>query len=196
VVPIFSDTDVGDIVIVFKGPITVITDGAVLLLPPPVHDISAVPGVDPAVTKPEELTVATDEFVVYHVNGGHVITLILVKSLHVAVSCWVAPVFNDAVSGAIVIEPTFATTVNIAVLLVFPPPVHDMFDVPAPLPVAKPVEGLIGISPLLLVHVNVGHDIDAPYWSKQEAVNCCVYPILIDGAVGVMFIELRTGGSV
>ena len=62
----------------------------------------------------------------------------------------------------IVIEYTTLTTVNTAVLLVFPPPVHDIFDVPAPLPVAKPEE-LIGTKLLLLDHVNIGHDIGALY---------------------------------
>jgi hypothetical protein len=70
-----------------------------------------------------------------------------------------------------------------------------MVEVPAAIPVAKPVALMAAIAELLLANLSEAPAKELPYWSLDSAVNCWVSPTSTDAVCGVRVIEDKEGGA-
>ena len=148
---------------------------AVALTEPEVAVIVAVPSAT-AVTRPDDDTVATDEFDVAHVTDAPDIVL-PTASFTVAVSCCVAPidervklVGDNAINAAVWATETEAVALT-------EPEVAVIVAVPSATAVTRPDDDTVATDEFDVVHVTGAPDIVFPPASFTVAVSCCVAPI-------------------
>ena len=128
-----------------------------------------------AVTRPDDDTVATDEFDVVHVTDAPLIVAPF-WSLTVAVSCCVSPTDeNERLVGDNVIEVAVCVidTVTLAVALT-EPDVAVIVAVPSATAVTRPLEDTVATDALDELHDTLAPLIVAPFWSLTLADSCCV----------------------
>jgi hypothetical protein len=126
-----------------------------LFTPPELAEIADGPVPTP-VARPAGLIVAaavTEEFQLTVLVRSCVL---LSLNVPVAVNCWVVPLAIDGLLGATAIETNVAAvTASVAALLVTPPDIAVMLDVPVATPVAKPAELIVATEGAAEFHVAI-----------------------------------------
>src|SRR6266566_395335 len=166
--------------------VTVIAD--VPLCPSLVEVIVADPATTP-LTRPLELTVATDvllldQVIVRPVSG------VPLASLGVAVSCTVCPAVTVGDAGLTVTDATGTLVTVIADVPVFPSLVAVIVAEPATTPLTRPLAFTLATDVLLLDQVTTRPASGVPLASFGVAVSCTVWPCGTLAGAGLTVTEL------
>ena len=107
-------------------------------------------------------------------------------------NCCVLPTAIEAFAGVTAIDTsTGAVTVSVVEPVILPI-VALMLEVPAVTPVAKPPAAIVATLGADELHVTKGVRFCVlPFLKWPVAVNCCVFPVAIEGFAGVTVIEVR-----
>ena len=112
-------------------------------------------------------------------------------------NCCVSPLATEGAAGVMAIDCNVgAVTVSTSAGLVTPLREAVMFVVPAATAVAKPPEAMVAVPGVPEFHVTeevISTMLESLY--VPLAVNCCVVPLMIEGAAGVTAIDCRVGAA-
>lgn len=175
------DVSVGGAVVTVRAAVPEMAPDVAVIVVPPAASVEA---------RPVVLIVATEVADELHVTEELMFCVLLSEYVPVAVNCCVPPAVTDTVAGVTAMDVNVAA---VTVRVVFPLTVPEdavMVVVPADTPEARP--DVLMVATEVAEELHVTDDVRLfvpPSVYVPVAVNCCVRPLMIEGAAGVTAME-------